>query len=94
MPKISPTQVVLVPCIVTAGMFSSEVAVQIAVGNASVSLFVHKSLIVDRDGKTYLRVNFAGENGKPENKTILLPSESFETGSRWLSVPENILQAA
>lgn len=75
-------------------MFSSEVAVQINLGGNSVSLFVDKSLIATRDGKTFLKVNFAGENGKPDNKTILLPTESFETGSRWLSVPESLLQVA
>jgi hypothetical protein len=87
-------QVVLVPCTVTEGMFSSEVAVEISVEGTSVSLFVDKSLIVTRHGATYLRATFAGENGKPENRTILLPSESFETGSRWLSVPEELLLEA
>ena len=85
---------VLVPCAVTEGMFSNEVAVQISIEDVSVSLFVNKSLIVNKEGKTYLRVTFAGENGKPENKTVLLPSESYETGSRWLSIPEKMLLAA
>ena len=93
-PAASHSQMVLLPCTVTDGMFSNEVAVQISIENVSISLFVDKSLIREIGGKTYLRVIFAGENGKPQNKTILLPSESFETGSRWLSVPENILLAA
>ena len=91
----SPLQSVLVPCTVTNGMFKNEFAVEISVGGEPVSLFVDKSLTRTlEDGKTYLKVTFAGENGKPQNRTILLPSESFETGSRWLSVPENALVAA
>lgn len=74
-------------------MFSTEVAVQINIGETPVSLFVHNSLIEKHDGKDYLRVYFAGDNGKPANKTVLLPSESFETGSRWLSVPEKEILA-
>jgi hypothetical protein len=76
-------------------MFSDEVAVQISIGGLSVSLFADKSLVEEHGGKSYLRVAFAGETGKPENRTILLPSESFETGSRWLSVPKvELLEAA
>jgi hypothetical protein len=90
----SPAQMVLVPCTVTKGMFSNESAVQISVEGISVSLFVDKALIEWRDGAAYLRVTFAGENGKPENRTVLLPSESFETGSRWLSVPKDMLLEA
>lgn len=90
----SPARFVLIPCKVTEGMFSNEVAVEIEVENTTVSLFVDQELIVKKGDQTYLRVNAAGENGKPENQTVLLPSESFETGSRWLSVPNHVLQVA
>lgn len=94
MPTLVPSQIVLIPCVVTDGMFSNEAAVEITVSGQSISLFVDRSLIQERGGKTFLKVSFVGENGKPENRTILLPSESFETGSRWLSVPKSVLQAA
>lgn len=89
----SPTkQEVLIPCTVTEGMFSSEVAVQIDTGDITVSLFVHNSLIEDVHGESHLRVYYAGDNGKPDHRTVLLPTEAFETGSRWLSVPEKNIQ--
>jgi hypothetical protein len=75
-------------------MFSSEVAVDITIGESTVSLFADKSLIKEIDGKTHILVTLVGDNGQPNHKTILLPSECFETGSRWLSIPEGLLQAA
>lgn len=89
-----PVKMVLIPCTTTEGMFSGEVAVKIEIEGFAISLFADESLIVERNGESFLRVTFAGENGKPENKTVLLPSESFETGSRWLSIPERLLLAA
>ena len=94
MPSLAPAQFVLIPCEVSEGMFSDERAVKIEVEGKSISLFANRGLIVEVGGHTYLKVTFAGENGKPQNKTILLPSESFETGSRWVSVPERLLRAA
>ena len=84
----------LLPCTVGAGMFSSEVAVELKDNEKTVSLFVSKELVVHRNGRDFLRVTVVGPNGKPNYKTVLLPDEAFETGSRWLSVPEQILEAA
>jgi len=89
-----PTQSVLIPCSISKGMFSSEVAAELLIEGVSISLFADQSLIIDIGGKPHLKVTFAGESGKPQNKTVLLPSESFETGSRWVSVPEQLLVAA
>jgi hypothetical protein len=76
-------------------MFSSEVSVELQSDSSTiVSLFVDKSLVMERDGQYFLRVTVLGENGKPHHQTVLLPTETFETGSRWLSVPESVLQAA
>ena len=86
---------VLVPCNVKNGMFSNERTVQITVENAkTVSLFADTSLIREKGGQKYLIVTLKGDNGKPRYKTILLPSECYETGSPWLSVPERILKTA
>lgn len=75
-------------------MFSSEYAVEITLGEKRVSLFADNSLIKDFDGRKHLLVTLIGENGKPEHKTILLPSECFETGSRFLSIPQRELVEA
>jgi hypothetical protein len=75
-------------------MFSSEVAVEIKLGDEVVSLFADESLTKIINGKTHILVTLIGENGEPDHKTILLPSECFETGSRWLSIPQSSLQAA
>jgi hypothetical protein len=85
----------LLPCSVGDGMFSTEVAVELQTDSSKiVSLFVDKSLVVEKDGQFFLRVTVVGDNGKPDHQTVLLPSEAFETGSRWLSVRESVLQAA
>jgi hypothetical protein len=85
---------VWIPCKVDKGMFSSESAVEITVDGQTVSLFADKSLIKKIKGVTYIQVTLVGPNGQPDHKTILLPSECFETGSRWLSIPERLLKAA
>lgn len=85
---------VWMPCTVEKGMFSSEVAVEIKIEGKTVSLFADKSLIKEIGGKSFILVTLVGDNGQPNHKTILLPSECFETGSRWLSVDKRVLEAA
>lgn len=85
---------VWLPCSVEKGMFSSEVAVEIQIADTTVSLFADKSLIKDINGKMHILVTVVGANDQPAHKTILLPSECFETGSRWLSIHQELLKAA
>ena len=85
---------VWIPCTIAEGMFSSEAAVEIQFDDKSVSLFADRSLIKKIKGKPHIQVILVGENGKPHQKTVLLPSEAFQTGSRWLSINERLLQAA
>jgi hypothetical protein len=85
---------VWIPCTVDKGMFSSEFAVDVTIGDKTVSFFADKSLIRDIRGEPHVLVTLVGDNGRPNYKTILLPSESFETGSRWLSIPDRLLEAA
>jgi hypothetical protein len=92
MPGVS--QQVWLPCSTGKGMFSSEYAVEIKLGENSFSLFADTSLIKKEQGENYLLVTLIGDNGEPDHKTILLPSECFETGSRWLSIPQKLLKAA
>ena len=87
-----PAQKVWLPCKVGNGMFTNELAVEIDLGAQNVSLFADSSLVREVDGRFYLSVTYLGDNGKPGHKTILLPSECFETGSRWLSVPDEALK--
>lgn len=75
-------------------MFSSESAVEITINGEMVSLFADNSLIKKINGKPHILVTLVGENGQPHHKTILLPSECLETGSRWLSISEDLLVAA
>jgi hypothetical protein len=88
------SQNVWIPCTVDKGMFSTEFAVEITVGENTVSLFADQSLIKEIKGKKHILVTLIGDNGQPDHKTILLPSECFETGSRWLSIPKRLLKAA
>ncbi len=75
-------------------MFSSEYAIEIKLGEKSFSLFADTSLIKSEHGENYLLVTLVGDNGEPDHRTILLPSECFETGSRWMSIPQGLLKAA
>ncbi len=84
---------VWIPCTVADGMFSTEVAAEVTLGKTPVSFFADRSLIKETDGQTYILVTLVGDNGLPNHKTILLPSESLESGSRWLSIPEESLLA-
>jgi hypothetical protein len=77
----------LVKCETSEGMFSNECAVTLESGGGKLSLFADKDLIQKRNGDYYLVVNLAGAGGAPGFTRILLPSESFEKGTRWVEVP-------
>ena len=86
---------VLVPCAVQKGMFENEYAVEITtVDGAKVSFFADRSLLRNQGGKWLLEVNLVDDDEKSAERTVLLPSESFEKGSRWLSVPSEDLAPA
>ena len=85
---------VLIPCKVQPGMFESEYAVEIQDGPAKISLFADKSLVQERGNSFFLEVYLVPTNGEATERTVLLPTESFETGSRWLTVPPATLVAA
>lgn len=85
---------VWIPCTIEKGMFSNELAVEVTIKDKTVSFFADKSLIMEIKDEPHVLVTLIGDNGEPNHKTILLPSESFETGSRWLSIPDRVLKAA
>ena len=72
---------------VSAGMFSNECAVSIILADGTeVSLFADKDLIENNGKGAFLKVTLI----KKREKTVLLPSEAFETSTRWATVPELI----
>ena len=75
-------------------MFESEYAVEIQDGPAKISLFADKSLVRELGNSFFLEVYLVPANGEATERTVLLPTESFETGSRWLKVPPADLVAA
>jgi len=75
-------------------MFASEYAVEIQDGPVKISLFADKSLVQERGDAFFLEVYLVPANGDANGRTVLLPTESFETGSRWLNVPPANLIAA
>ena len=80
----------LLSCSVKPGMFESEYAVSIDLpeGN-TVSLFADKRLIKKKNNNSFLEVDLWPEKGGASRATVLLPTESFETGSRWVSVRQD-----
>lgn len=71
------------------GMFSNEYAVslKLADGN-SVSFFADKELVKEEiSGKSRLKVTLVNSNQEHTKELILLPTETFETASRWVEVP-------
>jgi len=86
---------VLIECNVSKGMFDTEYAVEIILpGGDKISLFADKELIKSVNGKTFLMVNVLTEVPENNEKSVLLPSESFEKGSRWVRFPADRLVLA
>lgn len=72
------------------GAFSSERAVSMQLADGSeVSLYADNELIDRRDGQDFLKVVVVKSDPKEKTKTVLLPSETFETMSRWATVAQD-----
>ncbi|HWQ33100.1 MAG TPA: hypothetical protein VNQ79_09610 [Blastocatellia bacterium] len=83
----------LVKCETSEGMFSNEVAVTLESNDGRISLFADKDLIREKGGSSYLIVNLISPPGKAGLATVLLPSESFEKGTRWVDIAQNLVAA-
>lgn len=71
------------------GMFSNEFAIEIQLHNGKkISLFADKSILKQDKGEWYLKVTKIRKENNTE-QLILLPTEAFETSSRWANVPLN-----
>jgi hypothetical protein len=67
------------------GMFSNECAVSIhCSGGTLVSLFVDRVLIKEHSGSHFLKVQCVRRDST--RMRVLLPQETFETGSRWVDI--------
>jgi hypothetical protein len=67
-------------------MFDTELAVAIDTLDGAVSLFADRSLVEQAGLESALRTYAAADSLETDPVRVLLPSEAFETGSRWIRV--------
>jgi hypothetical protein len=92
---MSEPTIVWIRCQVSEGAFSEENNIQIRLNDGrTVSFFADKGLLKIDHGHNYVRATLVGSTNNPHMKTVLLPVEPFETGSRWISVQEDELVSA
>jgi hypothetical protein len=86
-------ETVLVPCMVSRGMFPDEYAVEIKLTSGKIiSLFAEASDLEDiniENGKAYLKVKLPGEQQATGELLMYLPKESLETGNHWFELPRS-----
>jgi hypothetical protein len=71
------------------GMFSTENAVSLKLANGkTVTFFADKTLVRQQQGKSFLKVTLVDRNLAKHIDRVLLPTETFETASRWVDVPD------
>lgn len=69
------------------GMFSSEYAVILPTADGTkVSFFVDKSLVKEEGGASSLKVRVINAATAQHAARVLLPTETFETATRWVDV--------
>ncbi|WP_447774050.1 hypothetical protein [Pseudomonas chlororaphis] len=69
------------------GMFSSEPVVEITLASGNkASLFADKALLQERAGKTMLRAIKISSDLQRGTDLVLLPTETFQTASRWVEL--------
>jgi hypothetical protein len=69
-------------------MFSSEYAIALTLADGStVSLFADKKIVDEKQGRFRLKVTLINRNEEKHTDLVLLPTETFETASRWAVVP-------
>ncbi|MEY2620296.1 MAG: hypothetical protein RIT26_116 [Pseudomonadota bacterium] len=78
-----PPELAWLPVRATEGAFSSEYAIAIATPDGDISLFADKTIVKQEGGQYYLQVTHMGQDTRTGEKIMLLPSECFETGTRW-----------
>jgi len=76
-----------VPVHTSSGAFSSEYAVSVkCFDGKEVSLFADKTQVKIDGNKSFLRATLVNTDSSHNKKTVLLPTEAFETSSRWVDI--------
>ena len=76
-----------IPVQISPGALSSEWAIAIHIVDKDLSLFADKSQVMQVGDAHQLRVTIMAIDEGNHTQTVLLPSECFENGSRWLILP-------
>ena len=83
---VEPLKSVLIECSASEGMFDTECAIAIGTLDGPVSLFADRQLVQSWESKTVLRSYASHYPGSEVH--VLLPTEAFETGTRWIRVAQ------
>lgn len=76
-----------IPVTISEGMFSSEYAIMLKLATGqNVSFFVDKGLVKKSGNDCLLRVLLINTDPNKKRNLVLLPTETFETASRWAEV--------
>jgi hypothetical protein len=76
-----------IPVNISDGMFSSEYAISLKLASGEdVSFFVDKVLIKKSGDNSLLKVVLINTDVNQKKNLVLLPTETFETASRWVEV--------
>ena len=76
-----------IPVKISDGMFSSEYAISLKLATGeNVSFFVDKILVRNTGDNSLLRVLLINRDLNKKKNLVLLPTETFETASRWVEV--------
>ena len=76
-----------IPVATSSGMFSNEYAILLKLFTGqSVSLFADKGLVKEEPNGSLLKVILVNNFPDQHKQLVLLPSETFETASRWVEV--------
>ena len=76
-----------IPVTISDGMFSSEYAIMLKLATGeNVSFFVDKGLVKKSGNDSLLRVLLVSADPNKKKKLVLLPTETFETASRWVEI--------
>lgn len=70
----------------SSGMFSSEYAVLLETADGEVSFFIDKDLVRESPTGSLVKVTLVESNPSKHRMRVLLPTETFETSSRWVDI--------
>jgi S-formylglutathione hydrolase FrmB len=76
-----------IPVTPSSGMFSSEYAISLELASGQkVSFFLDKGMVKEAAGRYLMKVVLVNNYPDQNKKLVLLPTETFETASRWVEV--------